>query len=105
MSRSHKVFVRNLAFQTRSVDLRAYFSQFGTVTDAVISCENRFRHGQRVSKGYGFVYFREEEAARRVMEIQEHLLDDRLVYCHTVTRKESDPLSAEEQVLAYIGLR
>ncbi|PIG88073.1 hypothetical protein AARAC_001622 [Aspergillus arachidicola] len=56
---SNKLFVANLSWSTRTEDLRQAFSEFGTVTDAIVLQD---RDTGR-SRGFGFVTFESAEQA------------------------------------------
>lgn len=61
---SSKIFVGNLPFKVDNEALEREFSQFGEVTSAkVIMDKNSGR-----SRGYGFVEFLEEDAAKSAVE-------------------------------------
>ncbi|KAJ6684543.1 RNA-BINDING PROTEIN 38-LIKE ISOFORM X1 [Salix purpurea] len=73
-----KVFVGGLAWETQSETMRRYFEQFGDILEAVvISDKNTGR-----SKGYGFVTFREPEAARRACADPTPMIDGRRANCN-----------------------
>lgn len=73
-----KVFVGGLAWETQSDTMRRYFEQFGEILEAVvISDKNTGR-----SKGYGFVTFREPEAARRACADPTPIIDGRRANCN-----------------------
>ncbi|XP_078434636.1 putative RNA-binding protein ARP1 isoform X2 [Wolffia australiana] len=56
-----KVFVGGLAWETREEEMEKYFDQFGEILEAVVITDKSTGR----SKGYGFVTFREPEAATR----------------------------------------
>ncbi|KAJ1482596.1 hypothetical protein T484DRAFT_1803331 [Baffinella frigidus] len=49
-----KLYIGNLAFQTRSEDLFDYFGQFGKIEDATVIME---REDPGRSRGFGFVTY------------------------------------------------
>jgi len=59
-----KVFVGNLAFSATSEELKAEFSKFGEVIEAVI-IKDKFS-GR--SKGFGFVTFSKPEEAKKAID-------------------------------------
>ena len=60
-----KIFVAKLAFRTTAADLRAYFEQFGEVSD----CKVIMDHETGRSKCYGFVEMpNDAEAYRAIVE-------------------------------------
>ncbi|XP_005113261.1 polyadenylate-binding protein 4-like [Aplysia californica] len=78
------VFIKNL---DKSIDNKALydtFSAFGNILSCKIACDD---HG---SKGYGFVHFETEEAARQSIEkVNGMLLNDKKVYVgRFIPRKE-----------------
>lgn len=73
-----KVFVGGLAWETHKEGMRAYFEQFGDILEAaVITDKNTGR-----SKGYGFVTFREPEAALRACIDPYPVIDGRRANCN-----------------------
>ncbi|OGJ22510.1 MAG: hypothetical protein A2804_03075 [Candidatus Pacebacteria bacterium RIFCSPHIGHO2_01_FULL_46_10] len=54
-----KLFVGNLDYTVTSEDIKEFFSQFGTVTDAIVLTD---KFSGR-SKGFGFVTFETEDMA------------------------------------------
>lgn len=59
-----KIFLSNLKSSTREEDLSEFFDQFGKVEEVLIS---RDPHSQQ-SKGFGFVIFKEEQDASKVLK-------------------------------------
>ncbi|XP_009405903.2 uncharacterized protein LOC103988940 [Musa acuminata AAA Group] len=73
-----KVFVGGLAWETQRDTMRKYFEQFGDILEAVvINDKNTGR-----SKGYGFVTFREPEAAMRACLDPSPVIDGRRANCN-----------------------
>ncbi len=60
---SNKVYVGNLPFSVTDEDVRAMFSEFGEITEAVL-IKDKFS-GR--SKGFGFVTFADEESANKAI--------------------------------------
>ncbi|PKI33679.1 RNA-binding protein 38 [Punica granatum] len=73
-----KVFVGGLAWETQSDTLRQHFEQFGEILEAVVISD---KHTGR-SKGYGFVTFRDPEAARRACADPTPIIDGRRANCN-----------------------
>lgn len=70
----NKIFVGNLPFKLRGADLRDLFSEFGDVEDATVILDRDTRR----SKGFGFVEFKDEEAAKKaVAEMNEKEIEGR----------------------------
>jgi RNA recognition motif-containing protein len=59
-----KLYVGNLPYSANSDELRKVFSEFGEVVDAVVISD---KYSGR-SKGFGFVTFATEEAAKSAVE-------------------------------------
>lgn len=59
-----KLFVGNLAWEVTSDDLRAFFSSFGTVIDAVVIMDRMTNR----SRGFGFVEMETEDQAQKALE-------------------------------------
>jgi len=73
-----KVFVGGLAWETRKEGVRGYFERFGEILEAVVIMDK----GTGRSKGYGFVTFREAEAARRSCLDPYPVIDGRRANCN-----------------------
>ncbi|KAM7257406.1 hypothetical protein ACFE04_008901 [Oxalis oulophora] len=73
-----KVFVGGLAWETQSETMRRYFDQFGDILEAVVITDKNTGR----SKGYGFVTFREPEAARRACADPTPIIDGRRANCN-----------------------
>merc|ERR1719482_2241145 len=66
-----KVFVGGLNPTTTTEDLRAYFSDFGTVTDSCVITDS----SSKASRGFGFVEF-EGKIPEGLLD-QQHIIDQR----------------------------
>ncbi|KMT19938.1 hypothetical protein BVRB_1g009850 [Beta vulgaris subsp. vulgaris] len=73
-----KVFVGGLAWETQKDTLRTYFHQFGDILEAVVITDKATAR----SKGYGFVTFREPEAAMRACLDATPVIDGRRANCN-----------------------
>ncbi|GJM91832.1 hypothetical protein PR202_ga08249 [Eleusine coracana subsp. coracana] len=73
-----KVFVGGLAWETHKEGMRAYFEQFGDILEAVVITDKNTGR----SKGYGFVTFREPEAALRACIDPYPVIDGRRANCN-----------------------
>ncbi|XP_058006096.1 probable RNA-binding protein ARP1 isoform X2 [Hevea brasiliensis] len=73
-----KVFVGGLAWETQKETMKKYFQQFGEILEAVVIID---RNTGR-SKGYGFVTFKEAEAARSACEDPAPVIDGRRANCN-----------------------
>jgi cold-inducible RNA-binding protein len=58
-----RIRVNNIPYDTTSVDLREFFSRFGTVTSANVAIDPNTRQ----SKGFGFVEMSDENQARNAI--------------------------------------
>ncbi|KAE9615322.1 hypothetical protein Lal_00048153 [Lupinus albus] len=65
-----KVFVGGLAWETKKEALREHFEKYGEILEAVIISDKLTGR----SKGYGFVTFKEAEAAKKACEDQTTLV-------------------------------
>mmetsp|Transcript_3351 Transcript_3351/g.8036 ORF Transcript_3351/g.8036 Transcript_3351/m.8036 type:complete len:436 (-) Transcript_3351:349-1656(-) len=70
---SRKIFVGGLSHQTQESALRAYFEQFGRLTDVVVMHEA----GGRKPRGFGFVTFAESSSVQKVLQLRFHPVDGR----------------------------
>ncbi|GAB4833051.1 hypothetical protein Ancab_007109 [Ancistrocladus abbreviatus] len=73
-----KVFVGGLAWETQSDTMHRYFEQFGEILEAVVITDKNTGR----SKGYGFVTFRDPEAARRACADPTPIIDGRRANCN-----------------------
>ncbi|KAK9005358.1 hypothetical protein V6N11_042794 [Hibiscus sabdariffa] len=73
-----KVFVGGLAWETQSETLRRCFEQFGEILEAVVITDKNTGR----SKGYGFVTFRDPEAATRACADPTPIIDGRRANCN-----------------------
>ncbi|KQK18930.1 RNA-binding protein 24 [Brachypodium distachyon] len=73
-----KVFVGGLAWETPSEGLRQHFEQYGDILEAVVITDRLTGR----SKGYGFVTFREPEAARRAVQDPNPTITGRRANCN-----------------------
>ncbi|KAG8079122.1 hypothetical protein GUJ93_ZPchr0007g5702 [Zizania palustris] len=73
-----KVFVGGLAWETQKEGMRGYFEQFGDILEAVVITDKSTGR----SKGYGFVTFREPEAAMKACLDPYPVIDGRRANCN-----------------------
>ncbi|EPS71852.1 hypothetical protein M569_02910, partial [Genlisea aurea] len=73
-----KVFVGGLAWETQKDTMKKYFEQFGEILEAVVITDKTTGR----SKGYGFVTFREPEAAMRACVDATPVIDGRRANCN-----------------------
>ncbi|CAA6660182.1 unnamed protein product [Spirodela intermedia] len=73
-----KVFVGGLAWETRTETMKKHFEQFGEILEAVVITDKNTGK----SKGYGFVTFREPEAATRACVDASPVIDGRRANCN-----------------------
>ncbi|XP_050238513.1 uncharacterized protein LOC126687992 isoform X2 [Mercurialis annua] len=73
-----KLFVGGLAWETQSDTMRRYFDHFGDILEAVVIADKNTGR----SKGYGFVTFREPEAAKRACADPTPIIDGRRANCN-----------------------
>ncbi|XP_057490717.1 uncharacterized protein LOC130776488 isoform X2 [Actinidia eriantha] len=73
-----KVFVGGLAWETQKDTMKKYFEQFGDILEAVVITDKSTGR----SKGYGFVTFREAEAALRACVDAAPVIDGRRANCN-----------------------
>ncbi|KAL6512181.1 hypothetical protein OROGR_021778 [Orobanche gracilis] len=73
-----KVFVGGLAWETQKDIMKNYFQQFGEILEAVVITDKATGR----SKGYGFVTFREADAAMRACIDATPVIDGRRANCN-----------------------
>ncbi|KAE9609476.1 putative RNA recognition motif domain-containing protein [Lupinus albus] len=83
-----KVFVGGLAWETKSEAMLRYFQQFGHILEAVVITDKN----TALSKGYGFVTFRDPEAAERACADPAPIIDGRRANCNLASLGRPRPL-------------
>ncbi|KAB2595887.1 RNA-binding protein 24-B [Pyrus ussuriensis x Pyrus communis] len=73
-----KIFVGGLAWETQRETMRRYFEQFGEILEAVVITDKNTGR----SKGYGFVTFKDPEAAVRACQNPSPVIDGRRANCN-----------------------
>ncbi|XP_059457825.1 uncharacterized protein LOC132187507 isoform X1 [Corylus avellana] len=73
-----KIFVGGLAWETQRDTMRRYFEQFGDILEAVVITDKNTGR----SKGYGFVTFKDPEAAMRACQNPSPVIDGRRANCN-----------------------
>jgi hypothetical protein len=73
-----KVFVGGLAWETQKDTMKKYFEHFGDILEAVVITDKATGR----SKGYGFVTFREAEAAMKACVDPAPVIDGRRANCN-----------------------
>ncbi|OVA09926.1 RNA recognition motif domain [Macleaya cordata] len=73
-----KVFVGGLAWETQKEALRDHFEKYGEILEAVIISDKLTSR----SKGYGFVTFKEPEAAKNACEDPTPMINGRRANCN-----------------------
>ncbi|KAL4351877.1 hypothetical protein GQ457_06G031050 [Hibiscus cannabinus] len=73
-----KIFVGGLAWETQRDTMKSYFEQFGEILEAVVITDKNTGR----SKGYGFVTFKDPEAARRACVNPSPFIDGRRANCN-----------------------
>ena len=64
-----------LAYDTNSEMLRDYFGKYGNISDCNVPTDAK----TRLSKGFGFVIYRESRILDEVMKLRPHKLDGRVL--------------------------
>lgn len=73
-----KIFVGGLAWETQRDTMRRYFEQFGEIQEAVVITDKNTGR----SKGYGFVTFKDPDAAMRACQNPSPVIDGRRANCN-----------------------
>ncbi|XP_043691601.1 probable RNA-binding protein ARP1 [Telopea speciosissima] len=88
-----KVFVGGLAWETQKETMREHFEKYGEILEAVIIADKITGR----SKGYGFVTFKEAEAAKKACEDATPVINGRRSNCNLASlgarRPRSNPSS------------
>ncbi|XP_043716499.1 RNA-binding protein 24-like isoform X2 [Telopea speciosissima] len=73
-----KIFVGGLAWETQRETMKRYFEQFGEIQEAVVITDKNTGR----SKGYGFVTFKDPDAAMRACQDPSPIIDGRRANCN-----------------------
>ncbi|XP_072943240.1 RNA-binding protein Musashi homolog 1-like isoform X1 [Epargyreus clarus] len=84
-AKTKKIFVGGVGQDTSAEEVRAYFTQFGLVEDAVMLMDQQTKR----HRGFGFVTFHSEEAVERVCDIHFHTIKNKKVECKRAQPKEA----------------
>ncbi|KAK4778306.1 hypothetical protein SAY87_018493 [Trapa incisa] len=90
-----KVFVGGLAWETPKEAMREHFEKYGEILEAVIISDKLTGR----SKGYGFVTFKEPEAAKKACEDATPVINGRRANCNLASlgaRRPKPPSSAPQ---------
>ena len=85
-----KLFIGGLRRDTVEDTFKDYFSQFGTIVDAVIITDSN--NGQ--SRGFGFVTYENSDSAEEVFKRRPHELDGKVVDCKRAMPREFNASSS-----------
>ncbi|XXG54973.1 hypothetical protein AAC387_Pa03g2724 [Persea americana] len=85
-----KVFVGGLAWETQKESLREHFEKYGEILEAVIISDKVTGR----SKGYGFVTFKEAEAAKKAREDSTPMINGRRANCNLASLGARRPRSS-----------
>jgi len=96
-----KVFVGGLSLKTTSESLRAHFSQFGEIVDAIVMT---FPESQR-SRGFGFVTFSSDHEVENCQSNRPHFVDEKQVETKRATPREAreNPESCQSVTKVFVG--
>lgn len=77
--KARKIFIGGLHVAVDEASLRNYFAKFGSVQD----CNIVYNHESQVSRGFGFVIFKDEKTVHEVLKkYDEHQLFGKWVSLH-----------------------
>ncbi|KAI4296662.1 hypothetical protein L6164_036603 [Bauhinia variegata] len=85
-----KVFVGGLAWETPKETMQKHFDKFGEILEAVIICDKLTGR----SKGYGFVTFKEPEAAKKACQDPTPIINGRRANCNLASLGARRPRSS-----------
>uniref|UniRef100_A0A914YJ72 RRM domain-containing protein n=1 Tax=Panagrolaimus superbus TaxID=310955 RepID=A0A914YJ72_9BILA len=83
-----KLFVGGLSLQMTEEDLRAFYSQYGNITDCVVMKDPHTRR----SRGFGFVTFTSMDEIDKAMNARPHVIQDK-----TIDPKRAVPREASQK--------
>lgn len=87
LGRTRKIFVGGLASSVTESDFKAYFEQFGSITDVVVMYD---QNTQR-PRGFGFITFDSEDSVDEVLTKTFHELNGKMVEVKRAVPRELSP--------------
>uniref|UniRef100_A0A7N0UXN1 RRM domain-containing protein n=1 Tax=Kalanchoe fedtschenkoi TaxID=63787 RepID=A0A7N0UXN1_KALFE len=94
---TRKIFVGGLASSVTESDFKAYFEQFGTITDVVVM----YDHNTQRPRGFGFITYDSEEAVDEVLTKTFHELNGKMVEVKPAVPKELSSASSRSPVSGF----
>lgn len=105
-TKTKKIFVGGVSQDTSVDEVKAYFSQFGKVEEAVMLMDQQTKR----HRGFGFVSLADEDVVDRICEIHFHTIKNKKVECKKAQPKETVTPATQLQLqkrllLSGLGLR
>jgi len=96
-----KLFIGNLSYQTDSEALKEYFIKFGEIEECNVPVDSR----TKLSKGFGFVIYRQSKVLDEVMKLRPHKIDGRILEPRRAIRREEadNPAANASTEKMYVG--
>ncbi|XP_059488264.1 RNA-binding protein Musashi homolog 1 isoform X2 [Neocloeon triangulifer] len=95
-NKTKKIFVGGVSQETSADEVKAYFSQFGRVEEAVMLMDQQTKR----HRGFGFVTFECEDVVDRVCDIHFHTIKNKKVECKKAQPKEAAAAAAAAAAVA-----
>lgn len=105
-NKTKKIFVGGVSQDTSVDEVKAYFSQFGKVEEAVMLMDQQTKR----HRGFGFITLADEDVVDRICEIHFHTIKNKKVECKKAQPKETVTPATQLQLqkrllLSGLGLR
>jgi RNA recognition motif-containing protein len=94
-----RIFIRGIPFETKTESLEKFFQKYGELDDCTIVTER----GSSKSKGYGFVVFKDMDAAYAALDDPNKEFEGRKLICNLAALRDRDEGHAVRRIYVTIS--